>query len=59
MAYDCWWSREFELKWLFFLDLSMVSEFMMMMVVDCQLRSNLRKCGLSKLSLSIRKIYMP
>jgi hypothetical protein len=24
MVYDCWWTRVFELKWLFFLDLSMV-----------------------------------
>jgi hypothetical protein len=34
MAYECWWTRVVDLKWLFFLDLSMV---------DRRLRDDLRK----------------
>jgi hypothetical protein len=34
MVYDCWWTRVFELKWLSFLDLSMV---------DRRLHDDLRK----------------
>jgi hypothetical protein len=34
MVYDCWWTRVFELKWLFFLDLS---------IVDRRLHDDLRK----------------
>jgi hypothetical protein len=37
MVYDCWWTRVFELKWPFFLDLSMV---------DRRLHDDLRKIHL-------------